>query len=444
MSRVPRFDRETPAGGAAGPAGAAGSARPAAESAASRALSAALATPPALLLASTPRPTRAQMATATQERLDPLAGLAAWPIVPSIAAIVTVYAGLATFLQRGQITDGYFAGLALAFVFTAAVTLVVAARPGRAPLSRTAAVGIVALALLGYILEQASYWGQNALVQDDFGPVCIGLLLLALAPFRPWRDIVGLAAVAAVAVGVGAIGQADTLIIEVPAGVFAVVATTQLLAPALAGAAYSRQVVRSLLAWQAVSRRATRLRTEESRGLLAQSVIDHRLGTLGEDVLPFLQRVLQQSSVTEADVARAGVLAAEVRQIFGALVDRTWLDAAVLRERQALIARGHTPQITVADPEQVAGEFTAEQRAAVTALMSAICARPGFDPGSLTVRLDHNLVRIDAHFALTARQVRRILRPYRAVLGVVCGRVRVAHRNDVVTVTVDMARPNQN
>ncbi|MFC5929199.1 hypothetical protein D6T64_00960 [Cryobacterium melibiosiphilum] len=376
-------------------------------------------------------------ASPTQQRLDPLGGLAAWPIVPIVTSVVIVYAVLATVLQSDETHTPFLGALALLCLVAAATTLLVAARPEHAPVTPVATVLIVSLGSAGFLLEQASMWGQNILVQDDFAPVSLGLLLLALGPFRPWKEIVVAALIASVLVGAVVALQTSTLGVVKPAGIFALVALAQLLAPALAGAAYSRQMVRSITEWQDESRRATRVRTTEERDLIAQSVIDQRLGTLGADVLPFLTAVLQRGTVDAADTARAQELAHETRRVFGAHVDSTWLDLVVARERTGLVTRGLTPLLVVADPDLHAPDFTPEERAAIAALLGALCARSGFDPGSLVVRLDRNTVSIEAAFALSSLSLHRLLRPYRSVLGVVFGRVHVQHRHPLLTISFE-------
>lgn len=381
--------------------------------------------------------TTARTPAPTQQRLDPLGGLAAWPIAPIVASVVIVYAVLATVLQSDETHTPFLGALALLFMVAAAGTLLVAARPERAPVTAIATILIVSLGSAAFALEQASMWGQNMLVQDDFSPISLGLLLLALGPFRPWREIVAAALVTSVLVGAVVALQTSTLGVVKPAPIFAIVAFTQLLAPALAGAAYSRQMVRSIRQWQVESRRATRARTVEGRDLLAQSVIDQRLGTLGADVLPFLQAVLARGTVDVADAARAQELAHDTRRVFGAHVDSTWLDLVVARERTDLVTRGLTPLLVVADPEPHAPYFTPEERATIAALLGALCTHTAFDPGSLVVRLDRDTVSIDAGFSLSSHSLQRMLRPYRSVLGVVFGRVHVQHRHPLLTITFE-------
>ena len=335
----------------------------------------------------TPRRPRAP-ASASQQRLDPIGGLAAWPLAPVVALIVVAYAVIATVNRQHEIQLEELAVSAVAVLIIAAAMLVWSARPDLAPFTRTRAVVIVALGLAAHLLAAASTWQFIGMIQDDYAPIGLGLLLLALAPFRPWKEILVLGVAAAVAVGVTALAQSPFLGIQTPPVLFAIIAMTQVLAPTLAAAAYSRQVVNSIHRWQTDARRSIRARTEASRGLLATEIVDHRLTNLGADVLPFLADVLERQTLTAADVKRARSLAFQVRRVLVAEVDHTWLDDLIDRERAALTARGIDPLCVIADPERRATGFDSDQRAAVGALIVALCRLKGFDPTSLVVQID--------------------------------------------------------
>ncbi|MBG6056886.1 hypothetical protein RCH16_000072 [Cryobacterium sp. MP_M5] len=323
----------------------------------------------------------------TQQRLDPLGALAAWPLAPVVALIVVAYTATTTVLQAGQIQHPLLSVLAIVASVAAAGTLVAASRPDHAPFDRPLHLVMVGLAVSAHLLDQAARWGHNTLIQDDFGPLCIGLLLLALAPYRPWREIALSGTVAAVIVAAVTVPQAPFLSIAVPAVIYAIVAVSQVLAPALAGAAYSRRIVRLLLTWQTDARRAISARTEESRGQVVRAIVEQQWASLGAGVFPLLTGVLDHGEVTRADIARAGELAGALRKELLRDIDKTWLDAAVDRERASLLERGATPLLVVADPEHRATAFTADQRAAIAALIGALCAVSGFDPCSLVVQV---------------------------------------------------------
>jgi hypothetical protein len=387
-------------------------------------------------------------AALTQQRLDPLGALAAWPLAPVIAAMVVSWAVLSTALQADQIRHPLLSVLALVAVAGAAGMLVIAARPSRAPFRFGSHLVIVGLAVSAHLLDQAARWGSNALVQDDFGPIAIGLLLLALAPYRPWREIALSALASAVIVAAVTLPQAAFLSIRVPPAVYAVVSVTQVLAPALAGAAYSRRIVRMLLAWQTDARRAIVERTEESRGQVVRAVIEQQLASHNAGVFPLFEEVLARGEVTKADIARANELAGQVRQELVQDIDKIWMDAAVARERAELEARGVASLLVVANPGRRVAGFGPDQRAATAALISALCQAPRFDPCSLVVQITGsapaasgiNTVTIQAGIDLPARQVRTLLRPYLGVLRVVFGRIRVSIRRPLLTLEFDDQR----
>jgi hypothetical protein len=334
---------------------------------------------------------------------------------------------------------------------------------------------MVGFALLGYLCEQASRWGANRLVQDDFGPVCIGFLLLALAPYRPWREIVLSGAVASAVAVLITVAQTGTYAVQVPVAVYAIVSATQILAPTAAGAAYSRRIVRSILAWQTDARRAIVARTEEARGQMARAVVEQQVSALKSGVIPFLAELLERGTVTALDIAQAGQLAADVRRTLVAEIDRTWLDSVATRERAALAERGTPGLLVVADPEHRATAFRADQRAATAALIGALCAAPGFDPHSLVVQITGSstptpprpapatltdprptltktakpatpatapvdTITIQAAVDLPPRKVRALLRPYLGVIRVVFANTRVTVRRPSLTIEFDGPR----
>jgi hypothetical protein len=266
------------------------------------------------------------------------------------------------------------------------------------------------------------------------------------------------------------------------------VSVTQILAPAAAGAAYSRRIVRSILTYQADARRAIVARTEEARGQLARAVVEQQVAALKSGVIPFLTELLERGTVTALDVAQAGQLAADVRRSLVAEVDRSWLDAVATRERAALAERGTTALLVVADPEHRAAAFTADQRAATAAIIGALCSTVGFDPHSLVVQItgtpqnrtpqvgtarttstrartarplpaalnlatsplailagtatasQTDTITIQAALDLPRRKVRAQLRPYLGVLRVVFGSVRVTVRRPSLIIELDNVR----
>ena len=401
----------------------------------------------------------------TQQRLDPLGALAVWPIVPGVAALGFGYAVLTTVLQADEIWQPYLAVLTLLAAAGASAVLVLAGGRSQSPVRQTSLLLIMGLGLAAHLLDQASRWGSNALVQDDFGPIMLGLLLVALAPFRPWRELAVAAILASVVIALVALPQVPFRSLTVPPGIYLVVAVTPVLALGLAAAAYSRRMVRLLLAWQTDARRAIARRTEESRGRVVREVLEQQRAALQPGVFPLFEDVLARGEVTKADIVRANELAAGVRRGIVAHIDETWLDAVIARERAGLLERGKDPLLVVADPEHRAAHFGTQQRAATAALITLLCLAPGFDPRSLVVQADTepesdpdtqidppsdrqqrhsgtDTFSIRLALDLPPRRVRVLLRSYIAVLRMVFPWVRVSIRRPSLTLEFGDKRPD--
>ncbi|MDH6235789.1 hypothetical protein [Cryobacterium sp. CG_9.6] len=399
---------------------------------------------------------------ATQQRLDPIGGLAVWPLAPVTALIVVTYAIFSVMTQAAEVLNPLFAALGVVALAGAAGILVWASLPENAPFQRRSSILLVGLALLAYFLEQAGLWGQNSSVHNDFGQVALGLLILALAPFRPWREIILLALGSAIIVATGAFVHASLFDTGAPPALYAILAAVQLLAPALAGAAYCRQVVTSIRVWQTDAVRSIRRTTEESRVTLAPAVEKQRLADLEVSVLPFLSAILDRGTVSAAEIDRARGLAEQVRRALVAETDHTWLDDLVARESAGLAAEaggGIAALPLVRDDERRAARFTPRQRAAFGALVVMLCAQPGLDHSSLAIRLSPahgkatpdglsepldsqhaegaTVISLDASVVVPARQLRAALQPFTAVLRVEFTHVRVGVGRQHLTVHLD-------
>ncbi|KGJ79663.1 hypothetical protein GY21_04350 [Cryobacterium roopkundense] len=388
---------------------------------------------------------------ATQQRLDPIGGLAAWPLAPVTALIVVAYAVFSTLTQSGEVQNELFTALGVVAMSLAAGVLVWAALPESAPFERRSTVLMVSLALLGYVFEQLGMWGHNESVHNDFGQIGLGLLIMALAPFRPWREMVAVALGATLVVAFGALAQADSLGGATPPAIFAILAAVQLLAPALAGAAYCRQVVKAIRIWQTDAQRSIHLHTEESRAATSRAVVQQRMASLNASVLPFLDEILARGTVTAADIERARSLAEQVRQSLVAETDHTWLDDLLARERSALAVADGRPALTLPaadDPDRRAARFSARERAALGALLVMLFGQPGFDPAALSLRLSgrqsegaeaesFTTVALEASVALSPYRLRRLVHPFVAVLRVEFGQVRVTVRGQTLDMRMD-------
>jgi hypothetical protein len=163
-------------------------------------------------------------------------------------------------------------------------------------------------------------WGTNGYVRDDWGPSVIALYLLALAPYRPAKDIAltGLAATGVVAVTV--IAQVPTFEAGVPAHLYVLVAIAPLLALSLGAAVFAAALVGGLERWEAKATMSTEDFGEERSDWIARSVQQDRITILGHEVVPFFASVLDAGTVTRADRERALALSDAVRAVWDIIV----------------------------------------------------------------------------------------------------------------------------
>lgn len=301
----------------------------------------------------------------TQQEVDPLGGIAAAPLVGVGAVGVTVMAVALTVWHRAEV--GSWAAAVLAVVLIAAAGAVAwhATQPTRAPFAVERLGLVVLLALGGAVAEFLSTVGANRYLYDDFGPLSVGLLLLALAPFCSWAALTIAGALAAAVLGILAVGAAGTAAADAPEFAFALVNAVAVLAPTAAAAVYSANVVAETLAWQRRTNAAALDREAALHTGIARSVQQGRVSVLGREVLPFLARVMTADRISVADADHARRLADALRRALRAGIESTWLD-----ELAQSVEAGRGVPVTVHDDDTVAPGLRDDQRAALTALVT--------------------------------------------------------------------------
>jgi hypothetical protein len=301
----------------------------------------------------------------TQQEVDPLGGIAAVPLVGAGAVGVTAMSVALTAWHWEEVGSPVAAALAIALVGAAGAVAWLSTLPERAPFTIERLGLVVVLALGGAVAEFVSTVGRNAYLYDDFGPLALGLLLLALAPFCSWASLSvagGLAAAVLAILAVGAVGPAVT---DAPAFSFAVVNAVAVLAPTAAASAYSAKVVAETLAWQRRTNAAALEREAALHTGIARSVQQGRVSVLSREVLPFLAQVMTADRITVADADRARRLADALRRALKAGIESTWLD-----ELAQAITDGRGVPVTVHDQAAAADGLRDDQRAALTAFVT--------------------------------------------------------------------------
>ncbi len=368
----------------------------------------------------------------TPQRLDPLGTYAAWPIVPIVGGIVVAYTIYSTLAHLNQMTNPTLAWLAVLVIAGASLYYTLRSRAARAPFTRPAFVVVIVLSMIASTMFTASVWGHNKLVQDDWGQIAIALTLFSLPLYRPIADVIVGGVVAAVVVGTEAALESSFLSIANSPLVYFTVAATPVLALALGGSAYAWVITGHVLHWGEVAREAQLRLDPEMKAGAARIIHQEGVTLLNSATVPFFVDLLERDELTSDDVETARSIAASLRRHAVEDVDRGWLDETLLRSVE------HPSVTAVIDPERLADTMTAEHRGIVGALIATSAQLHGFDPQSLSVRIDRNGGRcravVTADIAASRRELRREFLPYLSALLSVSRDAELATRDGSMTI----------
>lgn len=350
----------------------------------------------------------------TIERVDPMSAVNGWPITLLGGLGVVVFAVVMTILNGQEIDYPIVTGVALAAVVAAFGLLAVASSPLRPPVSRRVHVAGLVLLLAAMALNAASMSTSNSYVQDDWGAIVLGLFSLFMCPYRPPRELVTFAILAAIFGGFIVILQAPTLVAPVPPFVFVVIAIAPMIALALAGASFASVVLRMTQRWRARATNAVQALAAERLPGIRRSVQQDRVTILNRDVVPFFADVLERDAVTQDDRDRAAAIGRSLRAVMVHEADRSWLEALV---SESVIEDA----VTIDDPDRLAAAMTTDQRTALRALLAGLAASRTLD--AVTIIMERAGMRVSgevhAAFSPADPTARTVLAPYLAVIRVV-------------------------
>jgi hypothetical protein len=355
----------------------------------------------------------------TLQSLDPLGALAGRPLTV-LAAVAAVALSIVLTVAHGpEIASPGVAALAIATCAAAGIALILVTRPERAPVRRRSGVVVVAIAFGANVLSALSSWGENRLVRDDWGPIVLGLLLLALCPYRPPAEIRAMALISAAGVAIITALEARFFVVELPPLIFVAIAVVPVLALALAGAAFGAAVLQRIEQWRERAEKASRAHAEVQAEGIVRSVQQDRVSILNQDVVPLFTSLLDGGTMTAEHVRRAGEVAAAIRAVMVVETERTWLDELVAPARtgtEAVVWRS-----PVRDDGHLADGMNFDQRAAVRALISALADRSIAHDVWIDLRSDAGASVLALHCAtdLSEASLHAALAPYLAVLRVV-------------------------
>jgi hypothetical protein len=285
------------------------------------------------------------------QQLDPLGGVTAQAFawIFTVAAIGTS-AGV-SFVHRDEYLDAALLVLAYACLALACAVVLVASSPRRAPFTWRSALVVDLAGLAAVVLEAAAQWGANVSVRSDWAPLALALLVMAMACFRPARELLVTASVSAlvvVAVTVSGTIAADA---PLPPAVYAGLTGGPLLAAGVGSAAFSATLVRRLLRWREQTSELRRAEAERIRSRVRAELHDERLALVESEVGPFLRDLLERGELTSDDADRARALSDALRRALVEEADGIWLGGVVteLRDPHGLAARMDDTQRAVVE-----------------------------------------------------------------------------------------------
>lgn len=376
---------------------------------------------------STPYPARPenprrqqQLESRTLQQLHPLGVLASRPLTVILALALPFYAGAMTWFGRHDIVAPVLALLAVLAIVGSSLSLLAWSGPQYAPFPRRGAIVAVSFALVALSLEVAGSWSQNQYIRDDWAGPAIGIVIIALAPYRPPVELTILGVAAACWAAALAVLQAPWFVTAVPLPVFVVVQCAPILAMALGAAAFSRSLISGLEKWRARAMTAVSTLDATRTDWIARSVQQSHITTLNQRVAPFFASVLESGEVTAATSEQARLIAGEFRRAMLAEVDRGWLDGVVVQAARSARATAQLAPNVVDDPWHLSESLGIDARTAIRALLVALFGHPDFVPNSLRIAVapDRGRCRVllSATVDCSENRLRSELAPYFAVM----------------------------
>jgi hypothetical protein len=309
----------------------------------------------------------------TALELDPLASISARGFLVVVAGVSLASAVVLTVVTAPQISSWPLAVAALVALAVGCGWFIRSAF--RFDLGVTNDRFAVAFALIAAatLLNSLSCLGSNEFVRDDWGLVTIGLALMAAAPFRTYAELGAYTVVAtALAVLLALMHSFMSATSDVPRLVIVLVAVAPPLAFGLGAVAYARSLLRGIYAERLSQAENREQQFEELRRTFVDDDVVGEIGSLREEIVPFLARIRQAGVLTVDDRVRAGVLAQN-------------LQTAIAQSRRLDSLGDHVSELV--DESGLAGRLHEDDRATLRALLIALGSSDHTTPGSVTLEL---------------------------------------------------------
>lgn len=362
----------------------------------------------------------------TLERLDPLSAAAARPVTTG-AAILALSIPLLTAVTRWhEIVQPAWFAVALVALVAAIWLMLDRSRPYRPVWRSPSAQSLQLLLIIMAVASALSTLEANGRVRDDWAPLVTGIVLIALTPYRPAREITFWAVVHTLVCAALGMMQSTWAVTDVPTLIFAVSGSLSVAVLGFAAAAYARSLNGSIARWQHRAWTAAEETVARQRGGVARSVQQQRVTTLNLEVVPYLSRVVASDQLTDDERDEARRLARSIRGLLVADLERGWAET-MLDEMV-----GRYPHLNIVaradDPENAGGRAALEQRTLLRAIAELSIRR--LAATELTLRLRSDGGRLQARWLIsTPRPTADARRELRGVIEIIRG---VTERSRVI------------
>ncbi|MCS5716789.1 hypothetical protein N1027_01415 [Herbiconiux sp. CPCC 205763] len=308
----------------------------------------------------------------TALELDPLAAISARGFLIVVAAVSMLCAIGLTVVTADQISSWPLAVLALVLLAAGYGWFIRSAHFDVGVSNDRFAVSY-ALVAIATVLNSLSCLGSNVYVRDDWGLVTIGLVLMAAAPFRTYAELGTYTTIsAAIAVLLAVLHSFTSFGSSIPLAVIVVVAVAPALALGLGSVGYARQLLLGIYA-ERLDQAASRDRQfDELRRTFVDDDVVGEIGSLREEIVPFLARVRQSGTMTVDDRVRAGVLAQN-------------LQGSIAEARQSDSISDHVSELT--DEAGLLPRLHEDDRATLRALLIALGSSSHVSPQGISLEL---------------------------------------------------------
>lgn len=357
------------------------------------------------------------MTPPTRQLLDPAGTLAIYPTTISLAALAFVGSVIPTIssLVRGE-GNALLLILALTVFCTCCLAVIVAANPYRAPFTVRGHFIVHLLALATFILSSWATWGADTtFVRGNWAALALGVLLIAVSPYRPVSELIGAGSITALFFALVAFAKAEEASIQAPPLAVAAGAALAVLAFCYGNAAYSARTIAALGRSRAQADVASDALTTEVNDGVLRLVREDRATILERDVRPFFAEIVGSTTITADQKERARQISDSIRRTMVADADRTWLGALFAHSDSALLNRA-----SIDDPATAAPAMSMIQRTSLRALLVALGTDGGAEQLSVAISVAGSTCtgRLSALVHSSERELRARYGPYLAVIRV--------------------------